>query len=55
MAASAELRLHFLINQPKKSDADYKEIKQLTELLSGGRPSERSSERKRQEESGRGV
>ena len=54
VAASAEMRLHFLINQPKKSDADYKEIGQLTGLLSGGRPSERPSERKRQEESGWG-
>ena len=55
VAASAEMRLHFLINQPKKSDADYKEIRQLTGLLSGGRSSERPSERKRQEESGRGF
>lgn len=43
VAASAEMRLHFLINQPKKSDADYKEIRQLTGLLSGGRSSERPS------------
>ena len=32
---SAEIRLHALINQPKKSDADYKEIKQLSDLISG--------------------
>ena len=33
--ASAEIRLHMLINQPKKSDADYKEIKHLTDLING--------------------
>ena len=33
--ASAEIRLHALINQPKKSDADYKEIKHLTDLING--------------------
>lgn len=32
---SAEIRLHMLINQPKKSDADYKEIKHLTDLING--------------------
>ena len=33
--ASAEIRLHALIKQPKKSDADYKEIKHLTDLING--------------------
>lgn len=32
---SAEIRLHALINQPKKSDADYKEMKHLTDLING--------------------
>ena len=35
VATSAEVRLHFLINQPKKSDADYKEIKNLALLIQG--------------------
>lgn len=37
VAASAEMRLHVLIGQPKKSDADYKEMRQLFALVSGGR------------------
>lgn len=37
VAASAEMRLHQLISRPKKSDADYKEIKQLFGLM-GGQP-----------------
>lgn len=35
IAASAETRLHALINQPKKSDADYKEMKNLSALILG--------------------
>ncbi|XXQ68929.1 terminase large subunit domain-containing protein [Neisseriaceae bacterium B1] len=35
VAASAETRLHALINQPKKSDADYKEMKNLSALVLG--------------------
>ncbi|MDK4651323.1 terminase family protein [Kingella kingae] len=35
IAMSAETRLHALINQPKKSDADYKEMKNLTALIQG--------------------
>lgn len=35
VASSAEVRLHFLINQPKKSDAEYKEMKNLFALMSG--------------------
>ena len=35
VAASAEMRLHQLISRPKKSDADYKEIKQLFGLMGG--------------------
>lgn len=35
IAMSAETRLHALINQPKKSDADYKEIRNLTALIQG--------------------
>lgn len=35
VAASAETRLHFLINKPSKSDADYKEIKNLFALTGG--------------------
>lgn len=35
VAASAETRLHMLVNQPKKSDADYKEIKNLFALMGG--------------------
>lgn len=37
VAASAEMRLHVLIAQPKKSDADYKEMRQLFALVSGGK------------------
>ena len=37
VAASADMRLHVLIGQPKKSDADYKEMRQLFALVSGGR------------------
>ncbi|WP_304673066.1 terminase large subunit domain-containing protein [Neisseria uirgultaei] len=37
VAASAEMRLHVLIGQPKKSDADYKEMRQLFALVSGDR------------------
>ncbi|HEZ4532383.1 TPA: terminase family protein [Neisseria meningitidis] len=37
VAASAEMRLHVLIGQPKKSDADYKEMRQLFALVSGGK------------------
>jgi len=37
VAASAEMRLHVLIGQPKKSDADYKEMRQLFALVAGGR------------------
>lgn len=35
VAASAETRLHLLIGQPKKSDADYKEMRQLAALMAG--------------------
>lgn len=35
VAASAETRLHLLINKPSKSDADYKEIKSLYSLIDG--------------------
>lgn len=35
IATSAEVRLHALINQPKKSDADYKEMRQLSDLING--------------------
>ncbi|EGZ44642.1 phage terminase large subunit [Neisseria wadsworthii 9715] len=35
VAASAEVRLHLLVNQPRKSDADYKEIKNLFALMGG--------------------
>lgn len=35
VATSAEVRLHALINQPKKSDADYKEMRQLSDLING--------------------
>ena len=35
VAASAETRLHLLINKPSKSDADYKEIKNLYALTGG--------------------
>ena len=35
VAMSAETRLHALIAQPKKSDADYKEMKNLSALLAG--------------------
>ena len=35
VAASAEVRLHQLLAQPKKSDADYKEIKNLFGLMGG--------------------
>lgn len=35
VAASAEMRLHQLLAQPKKSDADYKEIKNLFGLMGG--------------------
>lgn len=35
VAASAETRLHALINRPKKSDADYKEMKNLSALVLG--------------------
>lgn len=35
VAASAEVRLHLLINQPKKSDAEYKEMKNLFALMGG--------------------
>lgn len=35
VAASAETRLHALINQPKKSDADYKEMRNLSALVLG--------------------
>lgn len=34
--ASAEMRLHQLMHQPKKSDADYKEIRQLSNVVAGG-------------------
>ena len=35
VAMSAETRLHALIAQPKKSDADYKEMKNLSALIAG--------------------
>lgn len=41
VAASAEVRLHLLVNQPKKSDADYKEMKNLFALM-GGYPREKN-------------
>ena len=35
VVSSAEVRLHQLVNRPKKSDADYKEMKNLHALMTG--------------------